>query len=217
MNPEEKEAKTRKLKELAERIERLYDIKQIEKLQRMYGYYLDCHVWQEIVDQFSDNTESVEVSDHGVFLGKEGVRRLFLGMFGRAGGQNRPRFIPGGPGVVMQHQGVVDVDPGGKTAKGRWQAIELSGRPVTGTPRPMWGLGVYENEYVKEDGKWKFKKLHYNQTFMTPYEDGWLKTPFAPPPGQDQAVPPDLPSTAFHPFPSGYHFPYHFKHPITGE
>jgi hypothetical protein len=28
---------------------------------------------------------------------------------------------------------------------------------------------------------------------------------------------PDMPMTAFHPYPSGYHFPHSFPHPITGE
>jgi hypothetical protein len=203
------------LEELEAKVTFLEDIQQIERLQRIYGYYVDYGEWDKVIDLFSDDTESVEVIDHGLYLGKAGVRRFFGGLLGRSKREGVRQ--PGILALVLQLQGVVDIDPDGKTAKGRWQAIELSGRPVTGTPRPMWGLGVYENEYVKEDGKWKFKKLHYNQTFMTPYEDGWLKTPFAPPPGQEQAVPPDLPSTAFHPFPSGYHFPYHFKHPITGE
>ena len=39
------------------------------------------------------------------------------------------------------------------------------------------GSGVYENEYIKENGKWKIKKLHYSRIFMSPYEDGWVKTP----------------------------------------
>jgi len=28
---------------------------------------------------------------------------------------------------------------------------------------------------------------------------------------------PDNPPTAFHPYPSGYHFPYSFPHPVSGE
>lgn len=219
MSPTKQDTEAGKLQALAERIQRLEDIKQIERLQRLYGYYLDNHMKQEVIDLFSENTESIEVSDHGVFLGKQGVKNLFNGMFGGGGPPPpgaRPR-VAGGPGTVMQYQGVVDIDPGGKTARGRWQAIELSGRPVTGIPTPMWGLGIYENEYIKEDGKWFFRKLHYNQTFLASYKDGWLLTPFCVPPGIEPRVKPDLPSTAFKPFHTGYHVPYHFRHPVTGE
>jgi hypothetical protein len=202
-------------KELERRITRLEDVKQIEKLQGMYGFYLGGGGHSKIVDQFSDNCISAEVSDHGVFLGKAGVRRLFTEFFGRRrpGMENAPKRIA----VVMQLQGVIDIDADGKRAKGRFRAIELAARPVIGDVRIQWGHGIYDNEYIKENGKWYFYKLHYNQTFLAPYEDGWMKTPFAPPPGQPQAVQADLPPTAFHPYPSGYQVPYHFKHPITGE
>jgi len=61
------------LEELQARIQRLEDIKVIEKLQRIYGYYRDYADWEKIVDLFSDNAESVEIADLGVYKGKAGV------------------------------------------------------------------------------------------------------------------------------------------------
>ena len=122
-------------------------------------------------------------------------------------------------GRHLQLQGVIHVDPDGKTAKGRWQCLFMSvgnfgvqGMP----PRDCWGYGVYENDYIKENGKWMFKKLHFNRFFYTPYEDGWLKTPDAGSRMFDP-VKPDLPSTAYHPYPEQYIVPFHYKHPITGQ
>jgi hypothetical protein len=77
--------------------------------------------------------------------------------------------------------------------------------------------GIYENEYIKENGKWYFKKLHRNNTFWTPYEDSWLKTPLLGNMDEHPTIKPDAPPTAFHPYPSGFHLPYSFKHPITGK
>jgi hypothetical protein len=116
---------------------------------------------------------------------------------------------------------VVTVDPDGKNAKGRWYGFFVEARPTLslheGELRQLWAHGIYENEYVKEDGKWKIKKLHFFLNFRTPYEDGWLKTPVVGHNGTDPNVPPDAPPTTWRPYPSGYHFPVHFKHPITGK
>jgi hypothetical protein len=35
--------------------------------------------------------------------------------------------------------------------------------------------------------------------------------------GPDRTIPPDAEPTAYYPYPSGYHLPISFKHPITGE
>jgi hypothetical protein len=201
-----------KIKELEAKVRNADDIQEIEKLQNIYGYYLDSRSMVEIADLFSDDTESVEVANRGVFLGKEGARRFFTG----AQGQSAPGWYMA---RHMQLQGVVHVAPNGKTAKGRFHAFFLA---VTNfgakdlPPRACWGYGVYENDYVKENGKWLFKKLHFNRYFYTPYEDGWLRTPDA---GSQMFDPvkPDLPSTAYHPYPAWYIVPFHYKHPITGK
>ncbi len=199
-------------KDLEARITRLEDIEEINKLQRIYGYYLDNGKQDKIVDLFSDDTESVEVADRGVFLGKEGVKKFFLGYLKK--GAERP--VPGAMYIHTQLQGVVDVDPGGKTANGRWYCLMIQAHTniEPGVPRAAWGFGVYENDYVKEDGKWKFQKLHYNLTFRTPYEDGWVKTPMVAA-GIGEGA--DAPPTAYSPYPNQKLVPFHWKHPITGE
>jgi hypothetical protein len=34
-------------------------------------------MFAEVIDLFSENTESVEITDHGVFRGKEGLKRMY--------------------------------------------------------------------------------------------------------------------------------------------
>ena len=156
-----------KVKTLENEIRRLADIEEIKKLQRIYGYYLDHHMGDAIVDLFSNDTESVETN--GVYLGKEGAKRLFKNRYDVA-------CPPGWLGRHMIQQGVIDVDPDGKTAKGRWGVFYCLASPVDGELKALWGHGLYENEYVKEDGKWKFRKFQLFRNFVTPYEDGWVKT-----------------------------------------
>jgi hypothetical protein len=203
------------LEELEKQVTLMEDIQEIENLQRMYGYYFDLQRWQDIVDLFSDNAESVEIVDHGLFKGKEGVRKMYYDWIGR-GGQPNP-FPPWVQFVIVQIGGVVSVSPDGKTAQGRWQTWLAEAKPYGAFPRQEWLHGYYENRYVKENGKWLFSKLHWNQTICTPFEDGWLKTPLMGLMNRHPTVKPDAPATAFHPYPSGYHLPYHYEHPITSE
>ena len=63
----------------------LEDIQEIENLQRIYGYYFDSHQYDKVVDLFSENAVSAEIESHGVFNGKEGIRRFYWDDIGRKG------------------------------------------------------------------------------------------------------------------------------------
>ena len=196
MNPQELEA-------LEKQVTLLEDIHEIETLQKMYGYYFVNQMFAEVIDLFSEhNTETVEITDHGVFRGKDGVRRMYAGMIG----WKKP------PNIffeVMQAQGVVIVAPDGKTAKGRFYTPSFEARSINDVLTQTWQFGVYDNEYIKEDGKWYFKKLHWNLRLWTTYEQGWLNLPTI----MDTPFPhADAPATAYHPYPSGYKVPFPWNH-----
>jgi hypothetical protein len=204
------------LEELQARIQRLDDIKQVEQLQKIFGYYQDYGEWQKIVDLFADDDPSVEEADRGVYRGKKGIKRYFIDLLGDGLKPRRPGLLS----IVFQLQGIVTVETGTKTAKGRWYGMGMEARPIAslheGELRQTWLNGVYANEYVKEGGKWKIKKLHFYLTFRTPFEDGWMKVPVVGQHGPDSNVPPDAPPTVYAPYPSSYRVPIHFKHPVTG-
>lgn len=206
------------LEELEKQITRLEDIQAIEDLERIYGYYFDTRQMDKIVDLFSERTKSLEIESHGQFLGKEGVRKMYL--MGAGGGSRaatsprRLRGFAGGGTTIIQIGGVVTIADDGVNAKGRWHTWLAETFPFGGTMGQYWLHGYYENEFVKENGKWLFSKLEWNTTFYTRFETGWQVQPlvgFLPMPDHDN------PPTRFYPYPSGYHFPYSFPHPVTGE
>jgi hypothetical protein len=86
--------------------------------------------------------------------------------------------------------------------------------PFGGRLGQYWLHGYYENNYVKEDGQWLFSKLLWYTTFYTRFETGWMVQPLVGFLPRKEA---DNPPTTFYPYPSGYKYPYHFTHPITGE
>jgi hypothetical protein len=196
------------LEELEKHVTLLEDIQEIENLQRIYGYYFDYSMFIEVMGLFSENTDSVEVSGHGVFRGKEGAKRMYDAMLAT----KRPGWIFF---EVMQSQGVVDVAADGETATGRWYTPSFECRSFGGTQRQTWQFGVYDNEYIKENGKWYFKKLHWSLIFWTSFESGFLKVPRLT--DDVPFVDADAPPIAYHPYPSRYHVPFPFKHPVTGE
>jgi len=196
--------------EMAARLQAVEDMIQIDKLQKIYGYYLDNGKWQEVIDLFADETESIEIGDRGLFKGKDGVGRFFLGYLART---------PKGRGYMafhMQHQGVVDIAPDGRTAQGRWYCTMIQARPIEpgGPFRSVLGHGVYENDFVRENGAWKFKKVFYSLHYRSPIEGGWAETPMVM---SGQAQDYDAPPTAYHPYPDIHFVPFHWKHPVTGE
>lgn len=196
------------------RLQQLEDVNAIEKLTRAYGYYIDKGLWDQVVDLFADDS-TVEIEAGGIYHGKAGADRLFRQKFGR--GQiglpdgrlfNHPQF-----------QGIVDVDPGGTTARGRWRTLAQVAWHGT---RSFWNEGVYENEYVKEGGTWKFHKMRFWSTYFTPYEQGWARQD--PPPvgwGANMAsdeLPPDEPSApGYRMYPRYFVPPFHYDNPVSGR
>jgi ketosteroid isomerase-like protein len=149
---------------LLARAQRLADAAEIKRLQCIYGYYLDRSDWDAVVDILTDDVVA-EYGNSGVFRGKDHVRALLYGIgYGKSGlrvGQLRDH---------IQLQPVVDVAPDGQTARGRWKALVLLGQYGD---YARWQTGPYENEYRRENGRWKISRIHWYETFTVPYKGGW--------------------------------------------
>jgi len=202
-------AAERQLAALEASVQRMEDRAAIENLTRAYGYYVDKQLWDEVTDLFSDKAR-VEIAGRGVYRNKAGVRRLFLDSMG--GG--KIGLSPGGLFNHMILQGVVNVAPDGRTAKGRWRAfVQIGQHDMFG----IWSEGTYENEYVKEGGVWKISDMHFYATFYAPYEQGWAKGA-RPNNGPTMNAPPDAPqSVEYDVYPGHYVPPFHYKNPVTGR
>ena len=206
------DARTR-LAAVTTRAERLAAVNAIENLQGSYGYYADKMLWDEVADLFADDG-TLEIGPSGVYAGKESIRRYLMSL---SGGQVGPL-----EGVLNDHfqlQPIVTLADDGLTAKGRWRLFLMTGVSGSGSGG-NWGEGVYENEYVKENGVWKIRKLHWFASFVAPYEGGWLHAD--PKAIEDYAlgrgVPPDRPSSvSYEPYPGVFVPPFHYANPVTGQ
>jgi hypothetical protein len=233
MNLEQLEAR---LKTLENKLGNLEDIEKIKKVQRAYGYYLERIMYNEVTDLWCDGPDAeMQWLGVGVFKGKETIRKVWATV----------REWPAeATHMAIQLSPFITVDPDGKTAHGRWYCLGESAarrsqttddiRAEDATKRgpapkgeivtPVIMLGLYENDYVKQDGIWRIKILRYGVFFYSnlaeqiltpeieaekerlkqehlsvyPFSERWSRSP-----RQD--------------WPATYIRPFHFKHPVTGK
>ncbi len=187
---------------LAHDVERLEDQNSIEKLQRIYGYYLDKGLWEQAAELFAEDGE-VDIAGRGAHVGKAHVL-AYLRAIGPAGP------VAGRLYDNMQLQPIVHISADGKSARARWH---LFAQLAQAGQFHEWGVGVYENEYVKRDGVWRIQRLHFYPTFYTPYEVGWAKS-VAAYSRFEPDLKPDKPAVRVLDVPAAA--PFDYAHPVTG-
>jgi hypothetical protein len=199
------------------------DVNQIRRVQYTYGYFIDKSQYNEVVDLFADDGEVWFLG--GIYKGKAGVRRLYIERFQTqfTDGHNGPRY-----GWLLDHpqlQMVIDVAPDRNSAQVRGRSMMQAGLHETaqGQQRAWWEGGIYENEYVRQDGVWKIKALRYYPFWHGSFQDGWAKTPvdFIPMAKttwpQDPLGPDALIDPAPRLWPATDIVPFHYAHPVTGK
>jgi hypothetical protein len=218
-----------RLAELEGRVGELEDVAAIRRLHWAYGYYIDFNRPDEVVDLFAKDGSVVFLS--GEYHGHAGVRRLYADWI-------QTLFTGGRPGPVdgllldhFQMQDIITVAPGRQTAKGRFRGFLLGGwhdsvvdQKPEHMPQQFWEAGVYENDYVREDGVWTIKRLDYMMQWQGDYEGGWahtvahlqpaLETFPTNPVGPDVLLPE---SSRRRTWPHRQDVPMHFAHPVIGK
>lgn len=153
-----------RVEQLQSRIENTESIRAIKRLQTAYGHYVEFGLWNDFADLFTD--DAVTNYQQGA-RGREQVRKLFFdqvgqGKLGLADGRIYPHIL---------FQPVITLAPGGRTAKGRWRILAMLGG-MGGSA--TWYSGVYENEYVLENGVWKISVLRSEPKATAAYTAaGW--------------------------------------------
>jgi hypothetical protein len=176
---------TRRHLAAAERqVQRALDYNDIENLQNAYGYYAEKSLWSDVAKLFT--TGGVLQMGDQQYKGKD---RIFG--FLESTGPEGP--VKGALNSQLQLQPVIHVSADGRSARIRSRLLQLS-RDAQG--RPMWGAGIYENELRKENGVWKFSRLHFHRTWQVLYKGGWA----TPRPGDEI-------------FPSAHTPPFHYRRP----
>jgi len=182
---------------LAAEVRAARDYSEICNLQAAYGYYVDKGRWDEAAALFARGG-TLELAGRGVFVGRERVREYLH------------HLPPYGRGVLYNHmqlQPVIHVDSAAGTAKGRWRSFMMVG--ALGA-EARWGEATYENEYVREDGRWRIARLHGTMNIYTDFEQGWHRGGVPLLRSIDGLQPDRPPTRDYEAYPEAVIAPYHY-------
>jgi hypothetical protein len=152
------------LDELARGVDRAESIRAVKNLQRTYAQYSQYGLWNEMADLFAN--DATFIFDDESVTGREAIADYLATHEG--GGQQGLR--PGAMHAEIIDHPVVNLSVDGESARGRWYGFAmLSDNEGNASMRG----GVFENEYVREDGKWTIDVHRFYPQYAGPYETGW--------------------------------------------
>ena len=131
--------------DLENRIGELEDIEAIKKLKAKYFRSIDRKLWDELAECFTEDG-----------IAKYGAGRELVGVTAIV---EWVSTVEGGDHVVTTHQGnnpEIELT-GDTTARGTWALYYYRGDNKEKAARRAGGY--YEEDYVKQDGTWKMKRL----------------------------------------------------------
>lgn len=159
---------------LEKEIQKLLDVEEIKQLKYRYGDMCDSnHDWTQIPELFAPDAEWVGSPDDpwGSAHGVDEIINLFKGYQKQMDG--RPHEGVLGHNIMAPQ---IHVNDDGVTATGKWHLFGAfrmyEGREETGS-KSFLEQGKYEDEYVKLNGRWYIKKLHFVDTLVAAPQDGW--------------------------------------------
>jgi bile-acid 7alpha-dehydratase len=134
--------------DLEKRIRILEDIEAIKKIKAKYWYCLERRLWDELPDVFA--TDVIDYAGDNIIgcQGKKDVVKHLVDLLDK-----------GGVNLHRGHSPMIDITSD-TTAIGKWDLyLYMEFDPQAKKGQEGWGS--YEDEYVKEDGKWKIKSWKY--------------------------------------------------------
>jgi SnoaL-like domain len=159
------------MSDLEARIQRLEDVQAIQDLKMDYAKLCDeGYDADGIVALFASEEDVEWVSDvFGTHEGRDGIHQWFDNV------DEEIRWA-----LHFMVNPVIEVADDGRTATGRFYLLELAtmSSPDGGDPDPVILTGKYADDFVKEDGRWRFKRIEINFEQVSNLDQGWVKQQF---------------------------------------
>ncbi len=147
---------------LAKRIDRLESIEAIKKLKHLYMNYCDLgYPPDKLGPLFAD--DAVWTSrDFGHHPGRPAIEAFFGGISAQ---------IVFAAHLAMNF--IIDVDS--DSGIGKWRILMPCTMVEEGKRVSRWILGDYDEEYVRFNGVWLFKKIDFLVNYNVPFDQSWAE------------------------------------------
>ncbi len=145
----------KRLQDAEERIRVNEDIEQIKQMQIRYANALAYVRWDDVIDCFAENS-SIDVQFGGFIKGKARIAKFFK--------EQLSLIHNGKEGLFMVHPQIT-VD--GDKARGNWPMYIMYADHRTWASR-YWLQGIYDADYIRVKGAWKFKHLQWRPRLEPP-------------------------------------------------
>ncbi len=146
-----------RVKQLEAKVQELSDREAIRELRCYYHEYINTAKLSDIIGLFIEDGE-FDFAHLGKGQGRAAQKKFFEGLANYL--STVKQFI---------HNQVIEVH--GDTATG---FSYLEAKPVY-KGESYLVAGRYDDEYVRQDGQWKFKKMKFTPYFMVPLKEGWAQ------------------------------------------
>lgn len=154
--------------ELESRIRRIEDHQAITNLQATYSFLVDSFRFDELVELFEDDLVWEVGFDRMMTVTSKPALLEVL----RKTEESTAMM------VHMLTTPLIEID--GDRATGSWYLFGMVTSKTPDGEAARWVHGRYDNAYARVGEQWKISRLSYRYTFLTPYDEGWAKTPMAP-------------------------------------
>jgi len=139
-------------------------VRAVKRLQHAWSHYAEAGDLAAMADLFSRGGRLVLPPREAT--GRAAIHSLLVSVMGHG----EPSYPTDRLNVPLMFSPVVTVSPDGRSARGRWHEVALTGRYGK---RSSWTGGIHENEYVLEDGVWRISVLDYHPQFSGRHAEGW--------------------------------------------
>lgn len=164
-----------KINKIQQELDRAKAYIEISNMMGRYVYWHTSHQGEKKATLLANKADGarVEYNNSGVYEGIAGLHKFVVGM--------HPKNGTGRPGSLTVHPvstPVIEVAGDGKTARGIWisDGFETSKGTFFIKDKPMVFMvwEAYAADFVKEDGAWKFWRIHLHRVLIHPYEKSWV-------------------------------------------
>jgi hypothetical protein len=145
-------------------LDRTESTRTVRDLQILFAHHIEAGDWTAATALFTADAQTDWSGEQA--RGHTTIRAALKKHLG-ANREGRPA---GTLHALLQLAPVVTLAPDGNHAKARWHEVGLFGGPgVTDN----WTGGIYENDYVRERGRWRIARIAYHPQFKGSYAQGW--------------------------------------------